>query len=128
MEPELPQAYVGRATLADLLDRVLDKGLFLRADLVISVAGIPLIGVTLNAVVAGIETLLEYGIMSDWDTASRTLASSPLRADGFSRRGLTESKSSSSAETELRRNEPHASACAKTPRRLKPAAQLCVST
>ena len=74
MEPELPEAYVGRATLADLLDRVLDKGLFLRADLVISVAGIPLIGVTLNAVVAGIETLLEYGIMSDWDTASRTLA------------------------------------------------------
>ena len=73
MEPELPESYMGRATLADLLDRVLDKGLFLRADLVISVAGIPLIGVTLNAVVAGIETLLEYGIMSDWDTASRTL-------------------------------------------------------
>jgi hypothetical protein len=65
MEPELPEAYVGRATLTDLLDRVLDKGLFLRADLVISVAGIPLIGVTLSAAVAGIETLLEYGIMSD---------------------------------------------------------------
>ena len=74
MEPELPESYIGRATLADLLDRVLDRGLFLRADLVISVAGIPLIGVSLNAVVAGIETLLEYGIMSDWDTASRTLA------------------------------------------------------
>ena len=74
MEPELPEAYVGRATLADLLDRVLDKGLFLRADLVISVAGIPLIGVTLSAAVAGIETLLEYGIMSDWDTESRALA------------------------------------------------------
>lgn len=65
MEPELPEAYVGRATLTDLLDRILDKGLFLRADLVISVAGIPLIGVTLSAAVAGIETLLEYGIMSD---------------------------------------------------------------
>jgi len=74
MEPELPEAYVGRATLSDLLDRILDKGLFLRADLVISVAGIPLIGVTLNAAVAGIETLIEYGIMSDWDAASRAPA------------------------------------------------------
>jgi hypothetical protein len=73
MEPELPKAYNGRATLADLLDRVLDKGLFLRADLVISVAGIPLIGVTLSAAVASIETLFEYGIMSDWDQAIRAL-------------------------------------------------------
>ena len=48
----------------DLLDRVLDKGVFLRADLVISVAGIPLIGVTLSAAVAGIETLLDYGIQA----------------------------------------------------------------
>jgi len=72
MEPELPNAY-RRATLVDLLDRVLDKGLFLRADLVISVAGIPLIGVTLTAAVAGIETLLDCGIMSDWDQAMRTL-------------------------------------------------------
>jgi hypothetical protein len=73
MEPELPTAYNGRATLVDLLDRVLDKGLFLRADLVISVAGIPLIGVTLSAAVAGIETMLEYGIMSDWDQTLRAL-------------------------------------------------------
>lgn len=74
MEPELPEPYIGRANLTDLLDRVLDKGLFLRADLVIYLAGIPLIGVTLSATVAGIETLLDYGIMSDWDTASRALA------------------------------------------------------
>ena len=75
MEPELPNAYNGRATLVDLLDRVLDKGLFLRADLVISVAGIPLIGVTLSAAVAGMETMLEYGILSDWDEVIRALPS-----------------------------------------------------
>ena len=68
MQPEPPSA-CRRATIVDLLDRVLDKGLFLRADLIVSVAGIPLIGVTLSAAVAGIETLAEYGIMSDWDEA-----------------------------------------------------------
>ena len=72
MEPELPKAY-HRATLVDLLDRVLDKGLFLRADLVISLAGIPLIGATLSVAVAGTETLLKYGVLSDWDEAIRAV-------------------------------------------------------
>lgn len=72
MEPELPKAY-HRATLVDLLDRVLDRGLFLRADLVISLAGIPLIGATLSVAVAGTETLLRYGILSDWDEAIRAV-------------------------------------------------------
>jgi len=72
MEPELPKAY-HRATLVDLLDRVLDKGLFLRADLVISLAGIPLIGATLSVAVAGTETMLKYGILSDWDEALRAV-------------------------------------------------------
>ena len=72
MEPELPKEY-RRATLVDLLDRVLDRGLFLRADLVISLAGIPLIGVTLSVAVAGMETMLKYGILSDWDEAIRAV-------------------------------------------------------
>ncbi len=72
MKPELPKAY-HRATLVDLLDRVLDKGLFLRADLVISLAGIPLIGATLSVAVAGTETMLKYGILSDWDEAMRAV-------------------------------------------------------
>lgn len=73
MEPELPKAY-RRATLVDLLDRVLDKGLFLRADLVISLAGVPLIGATLSLAVAGTETMLKYGILSDWDEAIRAVS------------------------------------------------------
>ncbi|MEN4007035.1 MAG: gas vesicle protein [Methanobacterium sp.] len=59
------------ATLVDLLDRILDKGLVIHADLIISVAGIPLIGVNLKAALAGMETMLEYGIMRDWDEATR---------------------------------------------------------
>ncbi len=72
MEPQLPTTY-RRATLADLLDRVLDKGLFLKADLVISLAGIPLIGATLSVAIAGTETLVKYGIGTDWDQALRAL-------------------------------------------------------
>ena len=42
-------------TLVDLLDRVLEKGLVIQADLIVSVAGIPLIGVNLRAALAGME-------------------------------------------------------------------------
>jgi len=73
VEPELPEWH-NRATLVDLLDRVLDKGLFLRADLVVCLAGIPLIGVTLSVAVAGTETMLKYGIMADWDEQIRALS------------------------------------------------------
>ena len=72
MQPQLPKNY-RRATLVDLLDRVLDRGLFLRADLVISLAGIPLIGAQLSVAVAGTETMLKYGLMQEWDQSIRTV-------------------------------------------------------
>ena len=59
------------ATLVDLLDRVLDKGLVIYADVIISLAGIPLIGVNLRAALAGMETMLKYGVLVDWDEKSR---------------------------------------------------------
>ena len=59
------------ATLVDLLDRVLDKGLVIHADVIVSVAGIPLIGVNLRAALAGMETMLKYGIMQAWDERIR---------------------------------------------------------
>jgi ssDNA-binding Zn-finger/Zn-ribbon topoisomerase 1 len=59
------------ATLVDLLDRILDKGLVINADIIISVAGIPLIGVNLRAALAGMETMLKYGVMQAWDEKSR---------------------------------------------------------
>jgi len=63
-----------RATLVDLLDRILDKGLILDTDLIISVSGIPLLGVKLKTALAGIETMLEYGMWKDWDEAQRAYA------------------------------------------------------
>ncbi len=59
------------ATLVDLLDRVLDKGLVINADLIISLAGVPLIGVKLRAALAGMETMLKYGMMKEWDEQAR---------------------------------------------------------
>jgi len=56
-----------QVTLVDLLDRVLDKGLVINADIIISVAGIPLIGVNLRAALAGMETMIKYGVMKAWD-------------------------------------------------------------
>ncbi len=59
------------ATLVDLLDRVLDKGLVINADLIISLAGVPLIGVNLRAALAGMDTMLKYGVMKEWDQQTR---------------------------------------------------------
>ncbi|MBE0478222.1 gas vesicle protein [Candidatus Aerophobetes bacterium] len=55
------------ATLVDLLDRLLNKGLVINADIIVCVSGIPLIGIKINALIAGMETMLEYGVMEAWD-------------------------------------------------------------
>jgi len=58
-------------TLVDIIDRILDKGLILHADVVIHIAGIPLLGVNLRAALAGMETMLDYGMMEAWDENTR---------------------------------------------------------
>ncbi len=63
-----------KATLNDLLDRILDKGLVLSTDVIIHVAGIPLLGIKLRAFLAGIQTMLDHGIWNDWDEAQRSVA------------------------------------------------------
>ncbi len=61
------------SSLVEILDRLLNKGAVLNADLIISVAGVPLIGLNLRAALASMETMLEYGVMQDWDKSSREL-------------------------------------------------------
>lgn len=63
-----------QATLVDLLDRVLDRGLMINADIVISLAGVPLIGINLRAALAGMETMVKYGVMKEWDQQIRSQA------------------------------------------------------
>lgn len=60
-----------RAAFADLLDRMLDRGVYLQADVIVTVAGVPLLGLSLRALLGGMETLLSYGIFRDWDAAIR---------------------------------------------------------
>lgn len=63
------------AGVTDLLERILDKGVMIRLDLVISVADIPLIGLQAQLAIASIETMNKYGMMTDWDTETRQSAS-----------------------------------------------------
>ena len=71
------------ATLVDLLERILDKGIVLHADVIIHVAGIPLLGLSLKACIAGMETMLRYGIWNDWDEAQRIYAIKEIEKNNF---------------------------------------------
>ena len=62
------------SALVDLVDRILVKGVILHADLVISVSGVPLIGVNLKTAIAGMTTMLDYGMMEAWDEEIRRYA------------------------------------------------------
>jgi hypothetical protein len=47
------------SALVELLDRALDKGVLVAADVIISVAGVPLIGLNLRLGLASISSDLE---------------------------------------------------------------------
>lgn len=49
-------------TLASLVDRLLDKGLVINADIAVSVAGVELLGVKIRAALASFETAARYGL------------------------------------------------------------------
>ena len=61
------------SVLVDLLDHALQKGLYVSADVIISVADVPLIGLNLRLALANMQTMLNYGLMRDWDEARRSL-------------------------------------------------------
>lgn len=52
----------GPATLVDVIDRVLDKGLVINADICVSVAGVELLGIRIKAALASFETAAKYGL------------------------------------------------------------------
>jgi len=79
-EPLRPVSDV-RSSLSDLVEVLLNKGVLLNVDLLISVADIPLIGVSVKAAVAGIETMLEYGMMRDWDAQTRAWVQRSISRD-----------------------------------------------
>lgn len=72
-----------RATLPDLIEVLLNRGVYLHLDLIISVADIPLIGVNLKATVAGMETMLQYGMMRGWDEKTRRWVEGSQRSEAL---------------------------------------------
>jgi len=57
------QATKGESSgLADVIDRVLDKGLVINADICVSVAGVELLGIKIRAALASFETAAKYGL------------------------------------------------------------------
>jgi len=49
-------------TLVDVIDRILDKGLIINADITVSVAGVELLGIRIRAALASFETAAKYGL------------------------------------------------------------------
>jgi len=49
-------------TLADVIDRILDKGLVINADITVSVVGVEVLGLKIRAALASFETAARYGL------------------------------------------------------------------
>lgn len=58
LEPEKD----GDTGLAGAIDRILDKGLVINADITVSVAGTELLGIKIRAALASFETAAKYGL------------------------------------------------------------------
>jgi len=57
--------------LAEFVDVLLRDGAVVDADVVVSVADVPLVGIKLRAAIAGMTTMTEYGLFAEWDEAQR---------------------------------------------------------
>ena len=60
MTPQVERDASG--TLADVVDRILDKGLVINADITVSVVGVELLGIKIRAALASFETAAMYGL------------------------------------------------------------------
>lgn len=61
-------------TLADVVDRILDKGLVINADIMVSVAGVELLDIKIRAALASFETAARYGLEFPSGTSLKTPA------------------------------------------------------
>lgn len=53
---------VTAGSLADLVDRILDKGLVINADITVTLVGVELLGIKIRAALASFETAAMYGL------------------------------------------------------------------
>lgn len=62
------------ATLLDIVDRILDKGLVINADIKVSLVGVELLGIKIRASLASFETAAKYGLEFPGGTNIDTVA------------------------------------------------------
>lgn len=68
-------------TLVDLIDRILDKGLVINADITVSVVGVELLGIKIRAALASFETAAKYGLEFPSGTTYETEAWKEAQTD-----------------------------------------------
>lgn len=83
--------------LVDALERILDKGLVINADITVSVAGVELLGIKIRATIASFETAAQYGLefpsgvdmeKPAWQEAAKRKESCPQCAKRFASEDL----------------------------------------
>ncbi|NDK33165.1 gas vesicle protein [Nesterenkonia sp. Hz 6-5] len=70
MEPQRSR----EGTLLQVVETLLDKGLVLNADIMVSVAGVELLGIRIRAALASFETAAKYGLDFPAGTDRETVA------------------------------------------------------
>lgn len=72
--------------VVELVDVLLREGAVLQADVVVTVADVPLIGINLQAAVAGMATMTEYGLFREFDETVRNRAGAGSGPDSHRQR------------------------------------------
>ena len=58
----VPTKSTGGVSLLDVVDRILDKGIVINADISVTLVGVELLGIKLRATIASFETAAKYGV------------------------------------------------------------------
>jgi hypothetical protein len=95
---------IGGDGLADVLERVLDRGIVIAGDVSVSLVGIELLTIRLRLIIASVDKAREIGI--DWWTADPSLSGGGARLEEENRRlrerlEALEARSAPSAAPEL---------------------------
>lgn len=70
------QHSTGNAGLADILERILDKGIVIAGDISVSLVGVELLTIRIRLVVASVDRALEMGIRW-WESDSALTGGGP---------------------------------------------------
>ena len=66
-EESLPSSIASRQNVLDILDRILDKGIVINGEIIVSLIDTEILSLRINLVIASIETAKRYGIELPWE-------------------------------------------------------------